>query len=323
MQTPDSMHMLILLGVFAIVFAAAFYAMHVFAPRDMRQRIEQAGGANAAASAAPAQRDEPEGSGWLERLADLSGPISRLSIPKDGWERSSLRVRLMNAGWRSPSAAPVYFAAKTVLALVLPLGAMPWLLHSPVAQDSYELALALVALAGLGYYLPSLVLGRRIAWRKRKLFEDFPDTLDLLTVCIEAGLSLDAAMMKVAGEIHSSSPVVASELELMLLEMRSGFPKDKALRNFSLRTGVDDIDSFCTLLIQSERFGTSIGASLRVLSDTLRTRRRMLAEEQAAKIALKLLFPLMFCIFPALMLVLMGPAFIHIYRVLLPGMAGS
>jgi tight adherence protein C len=323
MQTPDTIHMLMLFGVFAIVCGAAFFAMHAFAPRDMRQRIEQAGGANTMPTAATPERDESLGSDWLEKLADISRPISKLSIPKEGWERSSLRVRLMNAGWRAPGAAPIYFAAKTALAIVLPLSAMLWLVHTSVAQDTYEFCTVLFALGGIGYYLPNLVLARRIAWRKRKLFEDFPDAVDLLTVCVEAGLSLDAALMKVSAEIRIGSPVVASELDLMLLEMRSGFTKDKALRNFALRTGVDDIDSFCTLLIQSERFGTSIGASLRVLSDTLRTRRRMRAEEQAAKIGLKLLFPLMFCIFPALLVVLLGPAFIHIYRVLLPGMAGA
>jgi tight adherence protein C len=317
------MHMLILLGVFAVVFAVAFGAMHTFVPRDMRRRIEQAGGINGASSPTPAPAAEQNGSEWLEKLADISRPISRLSIPKEGWERSSLRVRLMNAGWRSPNAAPVYFAAKTALAVVMPLSAMLWLLHGSAEQDTYELSLILFTLGGIGYYLPNLVLGRRVAWRKRKLFEDFPDALDLLTVCVEAGLSLDAALLKVSGEIRISSAVVASELDLMLLEMRSGFTKEKALRNFSLRTGVDDIDSFSTLLIQAERFGTSIGASLRVLSDTLRTRRRMRAEEQAAKIGLKLLFPLMFCIFPALLVVLLGPAFIHIYRILLPGMAGA
>ncbi len=198
-----------------------------------------------------------------------------------------------------------------------------WLANTPLAAQKYMSMILLALLAVIGYYLPNFVLARRIAWRKRAIFEDFPDALDLLTVCVEAGLSLDAALMKVAGEIELRSPVVASELQLMLLEMRSGFTKEKALRNLSLRTGVEDIDSFSAMLIQAERFGTSIGSSLRVLSDTLRTRRRMRAEEQASKIALKLLFPLIFCIFPALLTVLLGPAFIHIYRTLLPGMTGS
>jgi tight adherence protein C len=118
-------------------------------------------------------------------------------------------------------------------------------------------------------------------------------------------------------------PVLASELELMLLELRSGFSKEKALLNLALRTGVEDVDKFASMLIQADRFGTSLATSLRVLSEMLRTKRRMIAEEQAAKIALKLLFPLIFFIFPTLLLVLLGPAFIQIYRVLLPTMTGS
>jgi len=180
----------------------------------------------------------------------------------------------------------------------------------------------LLLLGAFGYYLPNAVLRRRVAARKRAIFEDFPDALDLLTVCVEAGLGLDAALMKVSEELRFRSEVVASELDLLLLEMRSGFTKETALRNLALRTGVEDIESFCAMLIQADRFGTSIAESLRVLSDMLRTRRRMRAEERAAKIALKLLFPLIFCIFPALMCVLLGPAMIHVYRVLLPTFVG-
>lgn len=321
MEALQSMQVVLLVGLFAIVFATAFGAMLLFAPRDMRRRIEQAGGAKTAATAASG--GELPGSGWFEKLAEISQPISKLSIPKEGWDQSALRIRMMNAGWRTQGAAAVYFAAKTVLAVALPLLAMSWLVGTRLADSPYMLSIILVILGGCGYYLPNVILARRVASRQRSLFEDFPDALDLLTVCIEAGLSLDAGLMKVAEEIKLRSPVVASELELMLLEMRSGFAKEKALRNFSLRTGVEDIEAFCAMLIQAERFGTSIGASLRVLSDMLRTRRRMRAEEMAAKIALKLLFPLIFCIFPALLVVLLGPAFIHIYRVLLPTMTGT
>lgn len=320
MQTLDSMHMLLLAGLFAVVFGAVFGAMLLFSPRDMRRRIEQAGGTNLPMSEPDGM---PSGSAWLEKLAEISQPISKLSVPTEGWENSALRVQMMNAGWRTQGAAALYFAAKTVLALALPLIALAWLANSSLAAQQYVLMAVLALLGAIGYYLPNFVLARRVAWRKRAIFEDFPDALDLLTVCVEAGLSLDAALVKVAGEIELRSPVVASELQLMLLEMRSGFTKEKALRNLSLRTGVEDVDSFCAMLVQAERFGTSIGASLRVLSDTLRTRRRMRAEEQASKIALKLLFPLIFCIFPALLTVLLGPAFIHIYRILLPTLSGG
>ncbi|WP_233833966.1 type II secretion system F family protein [Paraburkholderia sp. ZP32-5] len=321
MQTLNITQILLLVGVFAIVFAAAFGAMHLATPRDMSRRIEQAGGT--AAGPAPGQVVGTDETPWYEKLVEISQPISKLSVPKDGWEQSALRVQLMNAGWRSANAGPIYLAAKTALALGLPLIAMGVMYSSSVATSLLERAFVLVGLAAFGYYLPNVVLSRRIASRKRALTDDFPDALDLLTVCVEAGLSLDASLMKVGEEIRARSAVVASELELMLLEMRSGFSKEKALRNFSLRTGVEDIDAFTAMLIQAERFGTSIGASLRVLSDTLRTRRRMRAEEKAAKIALKLLFPLIFCIFPALLVVLMGPAMIHIYRELLPSMAGG
>jgi len=321
MQTLNITQILLLAAVFAIVFAAAFGVLHLAAPRDMSRRIEQAGGANFVP--APEQLAPSADTAWYEKLVEISQPISKLSVPKEGWEQSALRVQLMTAGWRSTNAVPIYLAAKTALAILLPFLAMLSLYGSSFAPTLLGRSIVLVLLAGLGYYLPNLVLAKRIAARKRSIVEDFPDALDLLTVCIEAGLGLDASLMKVGEEIRMRSPVVASELELMLLEMRSGFSKEKALRNFSLRTGVEDIDAFSAMLIQAERFGTSIGMSLRVLSDTLRTRRRMRAEERAAKIALKLLFPLIFCIFPALLVVLMGPSMIHIYRELLPSMAGA
>jgi tight adherence protein C len=319
MQSSNAINVVLLVGLFAFVFAGALVAMLWFSPRDMRRRIEQAGGD----AVAPSTKSEATGTEWLEKIAEISQPIAKLSIPKEGWEHSALHIRLMNAGWRSPSAAAIYFAAKTLLALALPLVALFWLASTSLIADPLMLAAILIALGGVGYYLPNGLLARRVQQRKRTILEDFPDALDLLTVCIEAGLSLDAGLMKVAEEIKIRSPVVASELELMLLELRSGFTKEKALRNLSLRTGVEDIDAFCTMLIQADRFGTSIGDSLRVLSDTLRTRRRMRAEELAAKIAVKLLLPLAFCIFPALLTVLLGPAMIHVYRILLPTMTGS
>jgi len=318
METLNSTHVLLLAGLFVVVFGAVVTLMWSLAPRDMQRRIEQAGGVSVSL-----ESSSPVGGGWVERIADISLPISQLSIPKEGWENSPLRLRLMNAGWRTPEATALYFAAKTVLALILPLLGLVWLLRSTLADDQYVLYMILVLLAAIGYYAPNVVLTRCRARRQREIFEGFPDALDLLTVCIEAGLGMDAALMRVANEIAVSSPAVASELQLMLLEMRSGFTKEKALRNLALRTGVEDIDMFASMLIQAERFGTSIGASLGVMSDTLRTRRRMRAEERAAKIALKLLFPLIFFIFPALLTVVLGPAFINIYRVLLPTLSGS
>jgi tight adherence protein C len=147
-----------------------------------------------------------------------------------------------------------------------------------------------------------------------------PDALDLLTVCVEAGLSLERALVRVAAEIHIKSVALAQELQLALMEMRAGFSKEKALRNLALRSGVEDMDTLVAMLIQSQRFGTSMGDSLRVHADNLRTKRRILAEEAAAKVGLKLLFPLIFCIFPTLMLVLLGPAALQVVQVLMPSL---
>ncbi|AJY40252.1 type II secretion system F family protein [Burkholderia humptydooensis] len=322
MENLNVMHILLLLGLFAIVVAGVMAAWLAFAPRGLARRLAQIGGGGGAGAVAAGDSPAPPAV-WVEKLAEISQPISRLSLPKSGWENSPLRLRLINAGWRSPGAAHLYFAAKTVLALTLPAVAMPFMIGTALGDNPYAVSAMVLLIGGFGFYLPNAMLSRHIRLRQRKIIEDFPDALDLLTVCVEAGLGLDAALTKVADELRLRSPIVADELGLMLLEIRSGFAKDAALRNLALRTGAEDVDAFCAMLIQADRFGTSIGASLRVLSDTLRTQRRMRAEERAAKIALKLLFPLIFCIFPALLTVLLGPAFIHIYRTLLPTMASG
>lgn len=323
MQNLNVVQAVMLGGLFIFVAGGVLVAMLLFAPRSIQRRLQQAGGAGGGAGAVAGPGDgDGLASRWVAKLVDLSTPISKLSVPKDGWENSPLRIRLMNAGWRNQSAAALYFTAKTVLALAVPCAALMALITTKLSDERALLSVILVALAGIGYYIPNIVLSQRIKVRQQKIFEDFPDALDLLTVCVEAGLGLDAALMRVSEELRFNSEVVSSELDLLLLEMRSGFTKETALRNLALRTGTEDIESFCAMLIQADRFGTSISESLRVLSDMLRTRRRMRAEERAAKIALKLLFPLIFCIFPALMTVLLGPAMIHVYRVLLPTFAG-
>lgn len=325
MQAMQTQQWLLLGLVFVAAFGAALGLMLVCSPNRLRarlERLERLGGAGTAGSGA-ASGAAQAGGGWSARLSEWARPVSRLALPREGWENSALRVRFMNAGWRGTAAPTLYFAAKTVLALALPLAALVATVGTPLASGGALLAMLLIAICAVGYYLPNAVLARRIVQRKRAVFEEFPDAIDLLTVCVEAGLGLDAALMRVAGELSLRCPVLANELELMLLEMRSGFSKEKALSNLALRTGVDDVERFAAMLVQADRFGTSLGESLRVLSDMLRTKRRMLAEEQAAKIALKLLFPLIFLIFPSLLVVLLGPAFIQIVRVLLPTMTGQ
>ena len=302
--------------IFVAVFGIIMLAMRLFSTSAVQVRLDTLAGK-------PATVSNGESAPWIARIIKLSGPLANLSLPKEGWENSALRTRFMNAGFRNASAPAIYFAAKTTLAIGLPLIAFFVLRNMPSKYGGNAVLFWLLSAAALGYYLPNLLLSNIIARRQREIFETFPDALDLMTVCVEAGLAMDAALARVAAEIGLKSAVLSDELNLVTLELRAGSSKEKALRNLALRTGVEDVDALVAMLIQSERFGTSIAASLRVQSDQLRTKRRQRAEEQAAKIALKLLFPLIFFIFPALLVVLMGPAFIQIYRVLLPTISGG
>jgi tight adherence protein C len=297
-----------LLIVFGIVCALAWLAMMLFAPVALRTRLRRFIGKSDTTAL--------ESDGWVERVAKVTQPLTKLSLPEEGWENSALRTRFMNAGWRNPVAPALFFASKTVLALLGPASIGALVAASVILLSGTRLLFLLLLTATVGYYLPNIALNRIVRRRKREIFETLPDALDLLTVCVEAGLSLERAFVKVAGEIHIKSVTLAQELQLVLMEMRAGFSKEKALRNFALRSGVDDIDTLVAMLIQSERFGTSVGDSLRVYSENLRSKRRMVAEECAAKIGLKLLFPLIFCIFPTLLMVLLGPAAIQLGRTL-------
>ncbi len=323
----ETEQILVLAAMFVIVFGAVWKAMSLLRPDPLKRRIDGIAAASLGAAgvqgipdAADAAADESPA--WMETVAKVSHHVARLSLPKDDWDKSALRRRFANAGLRSEGATAIYFAAKTLLALVLPALALVGitLLAGPDAQKF--LLVATLLMAAIGFYLPNVVLTRLVEARQRKIFEDLPDALDLMTVCVEAGLGLDAAMQRVAEEIGVKSHALKEEFELMLLELRAGSAREKALRNLALRTGVEDIDTLTSMLIQADRFGTSVGDSLRVFIDALRTKRRLRAEEQAAKIALKLLFPLMFCIFPTLIIVLIGPAAMQVAHQLLPTMSG-
>ena len=258
--------------------------------------------------------------GWV---ATATRPVSKLSMPEEGFEKSNVRLRFVHAGLRNPNAAATFFGLKTVLTLGLPVLGFMALTTAGSAIRGNNLLLVLLLLAALGYYGPNLVLSKLVKARQREIFESFPDALDLMTVCVEAGLGTEAAMMRVAEDLQFKSPPLADELRLVNLELRAGADRERALRNLAIRTGVEEVEGFVGMINQAERFGTSVAASLRVHSEMLRTRRRQRAEETAAQIGLKLLFPLIFCIFPSLMVVLMGPAMIQIYRTMLPAMGGG
>ncbi len=308
------------IGILALVFigtfALAWWLVQFAGGNASAQRMRRVLG-EPSTMESPAER-------FVTRIARATRPIAKLSMPEEGFENSALRRRFVMAGIRTATAPAAYFGAKTILAVSLPMVAFVVLalLKQPPIKGNALLFWLLLA-ATLGYYLPNFILSRMVFVRQREIFETFPDALDLMTVCMEAGLGTEAALNKVAEEMVHKSEVLSDELRLVNLELRAGAPRDRALRNLAIRTGVEEVDGFVSMIIQAERFGTSIAQALRVHADMLRTRRRQRAEEAAAKIALKLLFPLIFGIFPSLMLVLMGPAVIQIYRVLLPMMAGG
>lgn len=311
----NTMQLAFLSLIFVVVVAGVLGVTALLRPNAARQRLM--------GLVADTPPSPPLGGILLGWIANLTRPISKLSMPDEGFERSNIRLRFAHAGIRNPTAASAFFGIKTLLTLGLPLLGFVLLTLSDSPLKGNTLLLVLLVLAALGYYGPNMVLGHMVKVRQREIFESFPDALDLMTVCVEAGLGTEAAMMRVAEDMQLNSPALADEMRIVNLELRAGAVRERALRNLAIRTGVEEVDGFVTMISQAERFGTSIAASLRIHADMLRSRRRQRAEEAAAKIALKLLFPLIFCIFPSLMVVLMGPAMIQIYRVLLPSMGGG
>ncbi|MDR7151501.1 tight adherence protein C [Hydrogenophaga palleronii] len=308
---------MLLLVFLAVTGITLGLAMWLNRRAGVQQRLDQVGSVGLRS---PGLEGRAE---WHAKVVKAVGPVARLSAPKEGWDGSSLRVRFMQAGLREKSWPALYFAAKTVLALGLP-GLFLMITGLVAVQLSTNAHLIfLLLLAGIGYYLPNGILARLVSWRKTEIQDALPDALDLMTVCVEAGLGLDAAMNRAASEIGMRSQALEDELNLVALELRMGVKREVALRNLALRTGVDDVASFVAMIVQADRFGTNVAEALRIQGETMRVHRRLRAEERAAKIPLKLLFPLIFFIFPSLMLVLMGPAMISIYRVLLPTMGGG
>jgi tight adherence protein C len=233
---------------------------------------------------------------------------------KNGSEASALRSLFLKAGIRHPSAAAVFWGAKVLFAVALPFLAFFVQAFAESGFLRFQVLLIMGVLALLGFYLPDFYLMLRIRLRKEKIVKGFPDALDLLVVCVEAGMGLDAAINRVAEEIQLSSQVISDEFKILNLELRAGKSRIDALRNLGIRTDVEDVRSFATLLIQTDRFGTSVAQALRVHSDSMRTRRYQKAEELAAKLPVKMMFPLIFFIFPAIFVIVVGPAAIQIYQ---------
>jgi tight adherence protein C len=231
--------------------------------------------------------------------------------PKSSKELGKLQQRLIASGYRGQEALVIFFGIRLASAL----GGFA-IMMSPLLTRPNVLMAALAA--ALGWLLPSIGLARMAKKRQHKIRLGLPDALDLLVVSVEAGLGLDQAIQRVGDELNFAHPDLAGELRMINLELRAGKARVEALRNLATRTGVDDIESLVAMLIQTDKFGTSVAQSLRVHSETVRTKRRQRAEEMAAKTGAKMVFPLVFCIFPAIFVVTIGPAAIKFVQVLVP-----
>jgi tight adherence protein C len=288
---------LVLTAVFiTVAIVSGSLASVVLSRSPVRQRLRKL----------TAQPDHPR----AFPLTDAPDPVFRrlsTALPKSGERLSSLRRRLSIAGYDSLNAAVIYSVSRLVFPIVLAI--VPLLVLDP------KLGM-LVSLPGIvvGYIFPAAFIRRRIALRKRAIEMGLPDALDLLVVCLEAGSSLDQAILKTSNELEFAMPAIARELRTISVEIRAGKQRLEAFHNFAVRTDTDDVRALVTTLVQTDRFGTSIAQALRTHADTSRTRRRQGAEERASKIGVKLVFPLALFLMPAVFVVCVGPVVVRIYR---------
>ena len=296
------------IGIAAAVFLVLLYVGQ--GDTKAKERLERFGRLGRGADV-----ERARGGGSGERLQDLlekaAPALASPLTPKTEEETSKLKVWLMNGGWRSEGAVPTYLGIRIGFLIFGLILATPVLVRMGNTQNGWLYA---VMIAGISFYLPSLFVSFRVSKRQEQIFYGLPDALDLMVVCVEAGLGLDAAMRKVCEEMGRSFPIISEEFSICNFQLQMGRPRRDVLHDLGVRTGVDDMKSLAAILIQADRFGSSIAQALRVQSDSMRVRRKQLAEERAAKTAVQLLFPLVLFIFPAIFIVLVGPAGIKIYE---------
>jgi len=307
--------LLSILGTFLAVAAASGAVAYTVLERQApgRRRLQEVVSGRrkvaTAATAAPATLSLTDrASPRVERIASF--------VPKSPAEMNKLRRRLVRAGYHSLEAALVFAIAELTLPVVF--GGAAFLLMAWPQN-------VLVALVGgvAGFLVPSMVLGRLIEQRNEAITNGLPDVLDLLIVCLEAGSALDQAIVKASDELALAYPAIGEEFKMLSTETRAGKPRMEAFRNLEARTKNEDIRSLVAMLIQTDRFGTSISQALRTFAEVARTKRRQRAEERAAKIGVKMVFPLVLCLFPALYVVLLGPAVVQMVDVFINQLSGQ
>jgi tight adherence protein C len=290
-------------GAFGILGLGLGYLL-LSAADPVRRRLSAPGHASVAA----------EKGRTLVYINTMLGPVSRYILPRNEIERSNLSARLTHAGYRSPTAAQTYAAIKLMAAFGLPTLFLFGASWYPELSTGRELFYAL-CMSAAGLIIPSKILDRMVATRMKKLRNGFPDALDMLVVCVEAGLGMSQAIQRVADELTVSHPELATELALVNAEIRAGVDRVAALKNLASRTGLEDIKGLVSLLVQTLRFGTSVAESLRIYSAEFRDKRNQKAEEIAAKMGTKLIFPLIVFLFPGFFVIAVGPAAIQLVKV--------
>ncbi len=251
---------------------------------------------------------------WARTISAAVQPMAHYIMPTSDKELGTMQERFIKAGYQSRDAMAIFYGLKTLLA-VLFFAAFMFASRLLPHMDSTRVMFFAAAAAFVGLTLPNFVLNRKVERRQRSLRHAFPDALDLLVVCVESGLGLAAALQRVAQEIQISYPELATELDRVNAEMQAGMEREQALRNLATRTGLADIRSLVGLLVQTMRFGTSIADALRVYSEEFRDKRVQRAEEQAAKLGTKMIFPMVLCFFPSFFVVAVGPAVVRVIKV--------
>lgn len=300
---------------FMLFFASVYYYLHYRRDRSrMFSKIKLAGAPGDMGAAAA---DSTSGGAATTPIINLLGAVGDRMMPEDTKDIKRRRLDFLRAGVRTKNAVAVFWGAKCLIALSF---ALVFLNLKPIFFQHlkpYPTLLISAILAALGFYLPDTWLKLRVSRRKRTIQDGLPDALDLLVVCVEAGVSLDAAINRVGEEIRMDNKALSEEIQLLDMEVRAGKLRRDALKSLALRTDLDDIRSLVALLGQTEKFGTSVAQALRVYSDSFRTARMQRAEEIAAKLPVKMLIPLALFILPAIFVVILGPACIQIFRVLI------
>jgi len=250
----------------------------------------------------------------MQGLIDKAMALSKPLMPKTEMEQSALKIKLANAGFRGEHAVSTFLGIKFISMVAMAL--VGFLIFVPKSGFSLGSFKWVAIFGGIGLYAPSIVLWWLRRSRQQQIFLTLPDCLDLMVVCVESGLGLDSAMRRVCEEMKDVAPAICEELSLANFQLQMGRSRRDVLHDLGVRTGVDDVRSLAAILIQADRFGSSVAQALRVQSDSMRIRRRQLAEEKAAKTAVQLIFPLVLFIFPGIFVVLVGPAGIQIYDTL-------